>query len=203
MGLDKNCICPFQSELKQHPISQIGHSAAKPIRFEIVVMGAAVNKAFAKSLAEHSQQPQVHAGSARVVHIRLGTPQRQRLEHGLTRLGRDKVENRRRAAAGRGYGPGPKAVRADAAGQRQLQMDVGIDAAGAHVAAGRVDGSPAAQILANGGNRLALDGEIGGEASAAGDQLAVLDDESVHGGRFAFCNYIDNVTFGLKGAIEA
>ena len=113
--------------------------------------------------------------------VRLCLAPGERLEHGLFRLRFDEVDDRGGAAAGGGHGPGGKRVTGDQAGERHLQVDMFVDGAGDHVAAGRVDDLCALQIATDGDDGLALDRQVGGDGAAVGDEEAVVDDEVIHG----------------------
>ena len=71
--------------------------------------------------------------------VGLGAALLEGVQQRLLRLGRDKVDHGRRAAAGSGDRAGAEAVGADQAPKRHLQVHMVVDGTWHHIAAGRVD----------------------------------------------------------------
>ena len=100
----------------------------------------------------------------------------------LALVGDGKIDVRGGAAEGRRLVAGVEIVGRFRHADGQLQMRVHVDAAGQHVAIGRVDHLRAfgLQTFANHGDLLAVDQQIGFDDVAGGNEGSVLDD-SGHG----------------------
>ena len=109
--------------------------------------------------------------------IRFSAAFPQRFQQRFLQLWLNEINHCRRAAQRRRDGASDKIVGAGVISHRHLQVDVGINPAGQHVATGSVQFNCAVQVLAQGDDALARNAYIGRENSVRCDQRPIFDDQ--------------------------